>query len=259
MTDGNISTENQVVDLAAARAAKDSTATTKLTVERFDLVPNQVISKSEVLRQGAEAMVRLTGNRSRDWADWLKVLAALAVGRHTAMVEAGANTPKGYGYCTAFAKWLRCHEVFQAIDQADRKRMFDCLDNLSAIEEWRAGLSPAQLVKWNYPPTVLREWKRSQRPADGGSDGGGSPGGDESSAPLLAPMELRRQLEILGLARFRQEVMPPDWRAPLTDTALALASPEQLIVMLEQKLSTRDKDVRTALRVLRGFVYRLSN
>jgi hypothetical protein len=139
MTDGNISTGNQVIDLAAVRAAKDLTATT-LTAELFeaagipvterppsnptrkdDLVPNQVISKSEVLRQGAEAMVRLAGNRSRDWADWLKVLAALGIGRHTAMVEAGVNTPKGYGYCKAFAKWLRCYEAFQAIDQADRK------------------------------------------------------------------------------------------------------------------------------------------
>jgi hypothetical protein len=50
-------------------------------------------------------------------------------------------------------------------------------------------------------------------------------------------MELRRQLEILGLSRFRQEVMPPDWRAPLSDTALSLATPDALIGMLERKLS----------------------
>ena len=81
------------------------------------------------------------------------------------MLEANVNNPRGYGYCTAFAKWLRCHEVFQAIDQADRKRMFDCLDNLGAIEEWRGGLPPLQQLKWNYPIIVLREWKRSQRPA----------------------------------------------------------------------------------------------
>jgi hypothetical protein len=79
--------------------------------------------------------------------------------------------------------------------------MFDCLDNLSAIEAWRAGLSPAQLLKWNYPPTVLREWKKSQRPAspsDNGDDDDRSP----TSKPLLQPTELRRQLEILGLPDF---------------------------------------------------------
>lgn len=261
MTDIHTRDEHQVVDLTAARAAKGL-----ITAEMFnaagvpiverppsnptrkdDLVPNQVTSDFEVLRQGAEAMNRLSSNHSRDWGDWLKVLAALGIGRHTAMLEASANEPRGYKYCAAFARWLRCHEAFQAIDQADRKRMFDCWDNLSAIEEWRAGLSPVQLSKWNYPPTVLREWKRSQRPS---ADTSPPPPPPPSPAPLLAPEELRRQLEILGLSRFRQEVMPPDWRTPLADTMLALATTEQLIAMLERKHSP-SKAASTALKSLR--------
>lgn len=269
MVDGDFSNGGQVIDFAAAaRAAKDPM---KLTAELFeegdvsvaerppsnpapesDLVRNQVTSKAEVLRQGVEAMLRLSGNSSRDWADWLKVLAALGVGRHAAMLESGSNEPHGYKYCTAFSKWLRLHDAFQAIDQADRKRMFDCLDNLSAIEDWRARLAPAQRIKWNYPPTVLREWKKSQRPAPPRGDGDGD-GEKKPPASLLAPIELRRQLEILGLDRFRREVLPPDWRGPLSDTALALASPPALIDVLERKFSTRNKDVRTALRVLKGF------
>ena len=113
MTNGNISNENQVIDFAAARAAKDPTATTGLTAELFeaagvpvterppsnptrkdDLVPNQVTSDFEVLRQGAEAMNRLSSNHSRDWDDWLKVLAALGIGRHAAMLEGDANEPR---------------------------------------------------------------------------------------------------------------------------------------------------------------------
>ena len=176
-----------------------------------DLVPNQVTSKSEVLRQGAEAMIRLSSNHSRDWDDWLKVLAALGIGRHAAMLEGDANEPRGYKYCKAFAKWLRCHEVFQAIDQADRKRMFDCLDNLSAIEEWRAGLSPAQLSKWNYPPTVLREWKRSCRPP---SEPQAAKQPSESSksklALLLTPQELHQQLEHIPLDTFYRHIMPDE-------------------------------------------------
>jgi hypothetical protein len=193
-------------------------------------------------------MVRLSGNCSRDWADWRKVLAALGIGRHAAMAEAGVNTPQGRGYCSAFAKWLRYHEAFQAIDQADRKRMFDCLDNLGPIEEWRAGLSPAQLSKWNYPPTVLREWKKSERPASPSGSSSLAPGAP--SAPLLNPTELRRQLEILGLSRFRQEVMPEDWRTPLLDTALSLAPVDRLLETLGRKLSP-SKDARAALKVLR--------
>ena len=69
-------------------------------------------------------------------------------------------------------------------------------------------------------------------------------------APLLAPKELRRQLEILGLSRFRQEVMPEDWRTPLSDTALGLATLDALIGMLERKLSP-SKTARAALKSLR--------
>jgi hypothetical protein len=210
--------------------------------------PTKSSQKSEVLRQGAEAMARLSSNRSRDWADWLMVLAALGIGRHAAMLEAGVNKPRGRGYCTAFAKWLRCHEAFQAIDQADRKRMFDCLDNLGAIEEWRARLAPSHQLKWNHPVIVLREWRRSQRPAS--PCGSNSPAAEAPAIALLNPTELRRQLELLGLARFRKEVLPPDWRAPLSDTALSLATPDALIGMLERQLSP-SKAAGAALKSLR--------
>jgi hypothetical protein len=267
MIDVDFRDENQVIDLTAVRAAKIPTA--PLTAEVFktagvsvverppskdDLVATKSpISKSELLRQGTEALIRLTGGRSRDWADWLKVLAALGIGRHAAMLEADVNKPRGHGYCTAFAKWLRCHEAFQAIDQADRKRMFDCLHNLGPIEEWRARLAPSQQLKWNHPIIVLREWWRSQRPAPTKRDNFSA--SDTSAIALPNPTELRRQLEILGLARFRQEVLPDDWRASLSDTALALASPAALIDMLKRKLSL-NKDIRTALGILKAAVHR---
>src|SRR5258707_14332133 len=100
MTDGNCANGNQVVDLAAVRAAEDPTSTTRLTPALFeaagvslverppskdDLVPTKSpSSRSEILRQGAEAIERLSSDRSRDWADWRKVLAALEIGRHEA-------------------------------------------------------------------------------------------------------------------------------------------------------------------------------
>jgi hypothetical protein len=269
MTDIHARDEHQVIDLARARAAMPAPA--KLTAELFeaDGIPVADTARDfemtwsgtksslpggldgEVLRQGAEAMARLSTNRSRDWADWLKVLAALKVGRHTAMLEAETNKPRGRGYCIAFAKWLRCHEVFEAIDQADRKRMFDCLDNLSAIEEWRAGLSPAQVIKWNYPPTVLREWEKSRRPPpDDSNPPPGPPAASEPPTALLAPKELRRQLELLGLPRFRREVMPEDWFEELFEVEIAFATPERLITELERKFSS-SKAASLAFKMLR--------
>jgi hypothetical protein len=67
---------------------------------------------------------------------------------------------------------------------------------------------------------------------------------------LLAPTELRRQLEILGLARFCREVLPEGWRIPLADTALSLATPDALVSVLERKLSP-SKAAGAALKSLK--------
>jgi hypothetical protein len=266
--DGNLSNGGQVVDLAARRAAKDPTTPAKLTAALFeaadvsteqpssgpapesDLGGTKSLSKSEILRQGAEAMERLSSNRSRDWADWLKVLEALGIGRHAAMLESDSNKPRGQKYCTAFSKWLRLHEAFQAIDQADRKHMFDVIDNLGAIEDWRASLAPVQQLKWNYPPTVLREWRKSQRPAPSADTPPPPP--PPPLAPLLTPQELRQQLERIPLDTFYRHIMPDEWCRELADKALGLASAVRLIAALEQKLPAA-KATRAAFKTLRSF------
>jgi hypothetical protein len=262
VTNDNFPTENQVVDFAAARAGRLSAelferagiavtselVPNQLTPQPDALRPSSIPEKSEIVRLGTEAMVRLASNRSRDWGDWKMVLRALEIGRHTAMQEAGTNKSRGQKYCAAMARWLRCHEPFQAIHKADRSRMFICLDNLPSIDDWREGLPAARQLRLNYPPTVLREWRRSQKPSAENNDNHSS----ENSVPraLLGLTELRRQLEIVGLARFRQAVMPPDWRAPLLDAALALASRERLIEALGKKVSP-SKTARQALKSLK--------
>ena len=263
MIDANFPGENQVIDLAAARAAKDPTATTSLTAELFEaagitvgdtvvppapegLVRHQP-SKAEILRLGAEAMERLT--KTRSWEDWKLAMPAADIGRTAAMLEAGVNKPGGRKYNEAFRKWARLHSAFEPIanlDKSDRSKLFECFKNIDAIDAWRAKLPLARQLKLNYPPTVLAHWKKSQKPT--------TPAGSSSAAapaiPLLNPTELRRQLEILGLSRFRQEVMPPDWRIPLADTVLAVATPAALIGALERQLSP-SKDARAALKSLK--------
>jgi hypothetical protein len=178
MTDGNLSNGGQVVDLAAAaaaRAVKDPTATTRLTAELFEaagvkvadtappapdgLVRHQPIaSKAEILRLGAEAMERLT--KSRSWDDWKLAMPAADIGRTAAMLEAGVNKPAGRKYSEAFHKWARLHNAFEPIaslDKSDRSRLFECFKNLDAIDAWHARLSPARQLKLNS------HWKKSQQ------------------------------------------------------------------------------------------------
>ena len=158
MTDGNLSNGGQVVDLAAARTAKDPTATRRLlTAKSFKaagikvagtapptpdgLVRYQPISKAEILRLGAEAMERLT--KSCSWDDWKLVLPAVDIGRTAAMLEARVNKPTGRKYSEAFHKWARLHSAFEPIanlDKSDRSRLFECFRNLDAIDAWRASL-----------------------------------------------------------------------------------------------------------------------
>jgi hypothetical protein len=186
MTDGNLSNGGQVVDLAAAaaaRAVKDPTATTRLTAELFEaagvkvadtappapdgLVRHQPIaSKAEILRLGAEAMERLT--KSRSWDDWKLAMPAADIGRTAAMLEAGVNKPAGRKYSEAFHKWARLHNAFEPIaslDKSDRSRLFECFKNLDAIDAWHARLSPAEV-----------ELALEEEPAVGGAGSAGGHG-----------------------------------------------------------------------------------
>ena len=151
-------------------------------------------------------MERLT--KSRSWDDWKLAMPAADIGRTAAMLEAGVNKPAGRKYNEAFRKWARLHNAFEPIaslDKSDRSRLFECFKNLDAIDAWRARLSPARQLKLNYPPTVLAHWKKSQQSA---SPADASPAAPKPPASMLPVKELRRQLEILGLPRFRQEVLP---------------------------------------------------
>ena len=121
-----------------------------------------ILSRAEILRQGAEAIMRLASGHS--WNDWVKVMWALDIARTAAMLEAGINKPTGRKYSEAFARWLRCHNDFELIgklDKSDRSRLFECLQSLDAINTWRASLPPHRLLKLNYPPTVLSRWKQN--------------------------------------------------------------------------------------------------
>jgi hypothetical protein len=117
--------------------------------------------RNRVCRQGTQAWQRL--KREKSWGDWLKVGEALLVGREWAMNQVGTNQPKGKGYNTAFSEWLTKYKL-DDMDKGDCSRLFEVMDNLPQIDEWRQTLTLTDQLKLNHPNSVLRRWKAFMKP-----------------------------------------------------------------------------------------------
>lgn len=111
-----------------------------------------------IIQQGVDAWHQL----KKSWEHWLMVGKALRIGREEAMHSAGTNRPEGKGYNKAFGEWLLENKL-DDIDQGDRKRLLDVMDNLPEIEQWRATLTEGERRKYNHPSTVWRRWKKATK------------------------------------------------------------------------------------------------
>lgn len=109
-----------------------------------------------VSRLGSEAWKRL--KKTKDYNDWLKVGEALQCGREWAMRQAQANKPEGKAYNMAFSEWLQRYKL-DDLDKGDRSRLFQVMDALPQIEEWRRTLTLTERLKLNHPNAVLRKFK----------------------------------------------------------------------------------------------------
>jgi hypothetical protein len=117
--------------------------------------------RDRVSRQGTEAWRRL--KREKNWNDWLKVGEALLVGRDWAMNQATTNQPQGKAYNMAFGEWLQRYKL-DDMDKGDRSRLFQVMENLPMIEDWRRTLTLNQKLSLNHPNAVLRRWKAHMAP-----------------------------------------------------------------------------------------------
>jgi hypothetical protein len=108
---------------------------------------------------GCAAWERIKDNARTSWSDWVLIGKALIAGRTEAMREAGINRPFGATYVRIFGAWLREHGL-DGIDTQQRYRCIVCIENLEAIEEWRAALDEKQRDAWNHPGAVWAHWKR---------------------------------------------------------------------------------------------------
>ena len=112
-----------------------------------------------IIERGQAALARLERNA---WPDWRAVIEAVGEGDRLSLLEAKANTRKSRHYSERMASWLRLYG-FDRFDRADRCRLLECSDNLTALETWRSGLSAEQQLAFNHPRVVLSHWKRSRR------------------------------------------------------------------------------------------------
>jgi hypothetical protein len=116
-------------------------------------------NNGETYCEGREALERLSTRR--DWSDWQKVGAALAAGRTEAMKIANTNMAKGRKYNRAFGDVLKREQLgTDRLDSATRNQLLQIDGNKSAIEEWRATLTPAQRLRLNHPSAIWRNWQR---------------------------------------------------------------------------------------------------
>jgi hypothetical protein len=121
------------------------------------------LSADETVRCGQHAWTRVRSDHT--WEDWLRVGAALAIGRTEAMREANVNQPAGRNYNDAFGTWLQKFG-FETVDKGDRARLFEVMGKLDEIEAWRVTLTETQRSLLNHPTTVLRRWKAASPDTD---------------------------------------------------------------------------------------------
>jgi len=134
--------------------------------------------------------------KGKSWHDWIIVGEGLVLWRQEAMHEAGVNRPEGKGYNMAFGNKL-VENKLDDMDKGDRARLFDCMDNLASIEEWRQRLTLPQRMMVNHPSTVWRRWKKAMAvPASAEPGAEPKPTLRDSVANLSEEnAELKRQLE----------------------------------------------------------------
>ncbi|HEX3522494.1 MAG TPA: hypothetical protein VHT52_10455 [Stellaceae bacterium] len=117
-------------------------------------------------KEADEALERI--QRGQTWLDWRKVAELFAHGRKLAMLNGHANKPEGKGYNLCFSAWLDAHPKLRSVDKATRNHAMQCMDNIEAIEAWRATLAENQRQTINHPTTVLRRWKSADKETAGG-------------------------------------------------------------------------------------------
>jgi hypothetical protein len=127
-------------------------------------------AEQRVIRQGQDAWA--TVKKGASFENWKAIGAALKIGRDFALKSTGANRPEGRTYCAAFNGWLQTHRF--EMEKSVRSAALEMIENISAIEVWRATLSEKQRRRLAGPLQNVRRWRKAkaQNKANGTDDAG---------------------------------------------------------------------------------------
>lgn len=122
------------------------------------------MSDADAIEAGKAAWTRIKAREYTTWNDWLCIGHALVAGRRECMRIAGTNFPQGGRYNYAANGWLTEHG-FADVCAQERHRIVKIIENLPAVEAWRATLSPEDRRALNHPSLWFKYAATTRRPA----------------------------------------------------------------------------------------------
>jgi hypothetical protein len=163
------------------------------------------VQERKVIRAGLDAFREIS--RAESFNAWLKIGAALAVGKRHALKVTGANAAWGQNYSREFGTWMKAHG-FDTMAKSVRSVAIELHENAKAIEAWRATLPDRQRKRLIHPLSNVRRWRASL-----------------NHSCDRCPTDLKRD----AIAAFRRfvsclELLPPDQAAPFWQAAQVQAA-----------------------------------
>jgi hypothetical protein len=155
----------------------------------------------ELTRKATAALERI--ERGETWEQWLDVGRAIDHARTLLMRQLHLNRPTGPAYSDAIGAYLIEHGL-DRIDKGARSRLQKCIDNLAAIERWRAELTRSRRAELNHPNAVWRNWPGSRSMTD--KEPGAAPAGMKAEVARLQEELDAAQAEIARLKRTSDNV-----------------------------------------------------
>jgi hypothetical protein len=139
----------------------------QLKLDQYNLRKDSSImstTRDEIVERGREEWEKKTDDR--EWRGWLRIGAALEIGRREVENRIGNRKTTarftGRAFNERFGLWLN-QNGFAALGgpklASTRSHLMDCMENRAEIEAWRKELTAYQRSAWNHPTTVLRHWR----------------------------------------------------------------------------------------------------
>ena len=162
-------------------------------------------------------------NKSNTFDDWMAIGEGLRAGQEAAMAAAGVTKPYGASYNREHNAWLARNKWAQdkRLAHPTNSNAIWMADNKTAVEAWRATLTPEERDAFNHPGTVRREFRKAQ---GGSASGGGRRGAAASSATP-------------GASGRPSQAMVDALRAALDQALTALTAKDQEIADLKARLA----------------------